>query len=375
MRILQLTSHLNVGGVAGHVVTLSEGLQRRGHDVVVAAESGTLLRRLWAKQIPHWAVPLKTSAEFSLPVLWAWHTLRQKLRAERCAGRPVALIHAHTRVAQVVAAALHGWTGIPYLTTWHGFFTPRLSRRWCPCMGARTIAISEPVADHLRRDFHLPAERIRVVPHGVDVEWFQSRDAEEIAELRRRLQLGPGPVIGTISRLVRDKGVEQVVVGFQQAQARVPSAQLLIVGDGPDRARLQQRIAQLGVASSVRLAGTLPDTRAALALIDVFVFAPATKEGFGLSLLEAMASARPIVAIQQGGGSSWVVEESGVGIRVGPSDPEALAEAILRLLRDGALAGQLGREAQAVAATRYPLERECEQVERVYAEVLAEGAT
>ena len=370
MRILQLTSHLDVGGVAGHVVTLSEGLRRRGHDVVVAAESGALTRRLLADNIPHWAVPLKTSAEFSLPVLWAWHTLRGKLRAERYAGRPVEVIHAHTRVAQVVAEALHRSNGVPSITTWHGFFTPRLSRRWWPCMGARTIAISEPVAEHLRRDFHLPAERIRVVPHGVDVARFHAGEADGVAELRRRLQLGPGPVVGTVSRLVRDKGVEQLLVGFQRVQAQRPSAQLLIVGDGPDRARLRQRIEQLGLGSAVRLAGALPDTRAALAMMDVFVFVPATKEGFGLSLLEAMASGRPIVSIQQGGGASWVLEESQVGIRVPPEEPAALADAIARLLADAASAGQLGRQAREIAAARYSLERELEQIEQVYAEVL-----
>ncbi len=374
MRILQLTSHLNVGGVAGHVVTLSEGLRRRGHDVVVAAESGALMRRLLADGIPHWAVPLKTSAEFSLPVLWAWHTLRRKLRVERDVGRPVEMIHAHTRVAQVLAAALRLDSGIPYLTTWHGFFTPRLSRRWWPCMGARTIAISEPVADHLRNDFHLPSERIRVVPHGVDVARFPAEEADGVAELRRRLQLGPGPVVGTVSRLVRDKGVEQLLMGFQRVLAQRPSTQLLIVGDGPDLARLRQRIEHLGLGSAVRLAGALPDTRAALAMMDVFVFVPATKEGFGLSLLEAMAGSRPIVAIQQGGGSSWVLEESQVGIQVPPEDPAALADAIARLLADAASAGQLGRQAREIAAARYPLERELEQIERVYAEVVAEGA-
>ena len=371
MRVLQLASHLDVGGVGTHVIGLAQALARRGHTVIVAADEGALAERLRAADIAHWRVPLHTSAEFSLPVASSARRISARLREE-----PVDLIHAHTRVAQVVAAWLSCRQGIPYVTTWHGFFHRRLVRRLWPCLGRLTIAISEPVAQHLREDFKLPQARIRVVPHGVDVARFAgSLDPAQREGWRRRLGLADGhPVVGTMSRLVPSKGVGVLIDSFAQVRARVPQARLLIIGDGEERGRLERRAARLGLADGVSFAGTLPEAAAALSLMDVFVFLPAVQEGFGLSLLEAMASARPIVAIRRGGGAPWVLEGTGCAVTVEPDRPDELAQAILGLLQDPARARELAAKGPAVAKDRYDFEREVEAIERVYQDCLGRGA-
>lgn len=367
MRILQLTSHLNVGGITTYVVRLAEACTARGHEVVVASGGGALGERLVQARVSHWAVPLATSAEFSPAVARAVAHLQRAV-----AEAPVDVVHAHTRVAQVAAHALWRRTGLPYVTTWHGFYRRRLGRRLWPCTGRLTIAISEPVVAHLRDVFHVPSEHIRLIPHGIDVARFaQPADPRQQQRFRRQAGLSDeGPVIGTVVRLVESKGVAHLIESLREIVAQMPTAQLLVVGDGDDRARLERLATLHGVASAVHFVGAVPETRVALSVMDLFVFLPATQEGFGLSLLEAMASARPIVAIRRGGGAPWVLEEAGVGVVVEPNRPADLAEAINALLRQPERSRALGAQAHAVAAARYDDARMIEQVEQVYAEAI-----
>ena len=363
MRVLQLTSHLETGGITTYVATVSQALAARGHQVIVASGGGSWQSRLDAHAIPHWRLPLATSAEFSPQVWWAARQLSRRLQQQ-----PVDVIHAHTRVAQVVADRLSRRHRIPYVTTWHGFYRRRWSRRWWPCTGAITMAISAPVAAHLRDVFRVPAARIQLIPHGIDAASF-IRPIEAAQQQQLRQQCGlpdTGPVIGTVSRLVPDKGVAQLLEGFRHVKASVPRAHLLIIGDGRDRPQLERLADQLLVAEAVRFLGNVPDARAPLAVMDVFVFLPATREGFGLSLLEAMAAGRPIVSVQRGGGASWVLQESGVGLTVPAEEPLQLGQALVQVLQDQVLAQQLGRRAQDVARSQYDLVPMVTQIEHVY---------
>jgi len=208
MHLLHLTSHLNVGGITSNVVSIAREMVRRDHTVTVAAGSGPLRRQLAEEGIRYWPVPLSTSAEFSLQVLWSVWQL-----AKRLAQEPVDLIHAHTRVSQVVADRLSRRMGIPYVTTWHGFYRPRYGRRKWPCAGERTIAISGPVREHLINDFKVSSWRVRLIKHGIDVARYETPiDLAARQRLRQQLKLpASGLVVGTMARLVKSKGVDQFI--------------------------------------------------------------------------------------------------------------------------------------------------------------------
>ena len=365
MRVLHITSHLDVGGVTSSVLSLSRGLAARGHRVIIASGGGALEPQD-GSGIASWRVPLRTSQEFSLQV----HCVARRL-ASRLLAEPVDVVHGHTRVGQVVAAWLSKRVGAPYVTTWHGFFRPNLGRRLWPCTGARTIAISEPVRDHLVRDFHVKPEQIRMIPHGIDLAPFITPPAEaDLTQLRDQLALPPeAVVIGTVARLVPSKGVDQLIRSLPHIRRAVPEAHLVIVGDGEARVKLMRLAEAQGVGQAVRFTGALSSTRTALALMRVFVFLPADQEGFGLSLLEAMASGRPIVAVRRGGGATWVLEETQVGALVDPEHPSALAEAVVRYLQHGEAACRDAGKARAVVTERYALSRMVDQVEALYREV------
>lgn len=369
MKILHVTSHLNIGGVTSNVLSLSYGFQKRGHRVAVFSGQGQLAGELAGRGVEYWEAPLNTSAEFGFDV---WRAKRQLI--DRLRAAPVDIMHAHTRVAQVAAAAVSGKLSIPYVATWHGFFRRNLGRKLWPCAGDRTIAISEPVRAHLIRDFHVPESRIRLIPHGIDPSPFQSPvgAAEKIA-LRERLGIpAEAPIIGTVARLVASKAVHQLLQAFPAICQRHPDARLLIVGDGQERRALEQLAVALGIKPQVHFTGSLPSTRAALSLMRVFVFMPADKEGFGLSLLEAMASQLPIVALRRGGGSTWLLDEARVGTVVESGNPSALAQAAATYLGNPALAEQAGRQAREVALSRFTIDRMVDQTLSVYRELVAE---
>ena len=366
MRILQLTSHLHLGGVPSYVASLSETLRARGHEVIVASERGVLVERLQRAGVAHWRVPLALSAEVSWPVYQSGRQLDARLRAH-----PVDMIHAHTRVAQVVADGLSRRRRIPYVTTWHGFFTPKFARRWWPCTGALTIAVSAPVAQSLGDDFQVPGQRIRVIPNGVNVAYFSTPpDPALLQRMRQQWRLpADALVIGAVGRLASGnvKGFDCLLEAASIARRTVPALQVLIVGDGPGRAALEAHVRRLGLEGAVHFLGAMEDIRPALALMDVFVFPSREQEGFGLSLIEAMAAGRAVVS-SRAGARAEIVEDGRSGWLANAEDPADLARCVCALAQDSALRERLGADARARVRVRFSLERMTEQVEQVYKE-------
>ena len=369
MRILQVTSHLDVGGIPRYVLTLSEQLAHRGHQVMVASDGGQLEARMQERGMTHWRLPLHTSAEFSLRVFSAFRQLMERLRRE-----PVDLLHAHTRVAQVVAHAVFRRLGIPYVTTWHGIYTPRLGRRLWPCLGERTMAISGQVAEHLRQAFHVPASRVRLVYNGIDTDYYAHRpEAATIQAWRRRWHLPDGqPVIGGIGRCAtgRVKGFDLILVAACALKTRFPELHVLLVGDGPRRPFLEDVAKRLGLHGCVHFVGAVNDVRVPLALLDVFVFPSRWPEAFGLTLVEAMAAGKAVVATSHGAVSE-ILQHDVQGWIVPPNDPSAMADSIQGLLQHRAVAARLGQAAQARARGAFDVGRMVTEIEAVYREVVS----
>jgi glycosyltransferase involved in cell wall biosynthesis len=370
MRVLHVTSHLNIGGITTYILTLSRLLVARGHQCRITSGGGQLAEEARAAGIEHWPADLHTSADFSLHVWRASQQLAARLRRE-----PVDLLHAHTRVGQVVAHQLARRLGVPFVSTWHGIYRLNLGRRLWPCLGDLTIAISAPVREHLIRTFRVPPARIRLVWNGVDPERFAvPPDAEALQAFRRQWGLPPGhPVVGFIGRLAggRVKGIDLLLAAAQHLAERMPELHVLIVGDGPQGSLLRREVERRGLAGRVHMVGAATDVRVPLALMDVFVFPARWPEGFGLSLLEAMAAGKPVVAHCIGAVPD-IVEDGASGCLVTPEDVPAMAGAILRLLQDGEAATRLGQAAQRRAREVFSLGRMVDQVEAVYRELVPE---
>lgn len=203
----------------------------------------------------------------------------------------------------------------------------------------------------LLQDLGVPASRIAVVPNGTDPNRFQPVDA---SDLRRNLNLEDRPVLLTVGRLVTRKGVDTTLRALPSVLETAPDAVYLIVGTGPDLERLERLAVDLGVRDHVRFAGQVPfpDLPAYYSLADAFVMpsreARPDVEGFGLVFLEAGACGTPVVGARSGGIPD-AVRDGETGLLVPPSNPEMLADALMRLLTTPDLAARLGREGRRYA--------------------------
>lgn len=209
----------------------------------------------------------------------------------------------------------------------------RIVGRWV----SQYVAVSEDVARHLVEDLGLRRERIRVIHNGIAAAEVRSGDASQegvsaSASRRDRVAL-------TVARLVPQKGLETLV----DAAALLPNVRFLIAGEGPERAQLESLAQDRRVSERVCFLGYSADVRALLGAVDIFVL-PSLFEGLPISVLEAMAAGRPVVATDVEGTREAVVAGES-GILVPPGDPVALANAISTVLHDDELRARLVKAA------------------------------
>lgn len=256
--------------------------------------------------------------------------------------------------------------GVPIVHTEHESFSlgrPKLQRLLRICAyGCRVVtAVDESVAEFLAKTVRIPRRKLQVIRNGVDVRRFANAAAD-----RQSLGLrGDGTVIGVVARLHPVKGHSVLLHAFVGVKRQFPEASLLIVGDGEERAGLGVLAKELGIDDSVVFLGSRRDIPELLAAMDITVL-PSLEEGLPLSLLEAMAAAKPIVATDVGAVPT-VIRHNQTGLLVPPRDPEAITQALTRMLSDTELQRTLSAAAQGLAVDQYSLDRTAEAYGRIYA--------
>jgi len=365
MNILYLTNHLNIGGISSYVLTLAKGLKAKGHNIYIASGPGELIEQFKREGINYIPIPIKTKAEIGPKVLISLMMLENFMKEKK-----IDIIHANTRVTQVLACLFQKRTKRPFISTCHGFFKKRLLRRIFPCWGLRVIAISEQVKEHLIKDFKVDEKNITVIHNGVDVEKFGRRKKEEGRRKKEELGLGSGPVVGIIARLSDVKGHVYLIEAMKSVLQDVPNAQLLIVGEGKMKNKLARLIAKLAIDRNVVFLPSVRDTASVLSIMDIFVM-PSIEEGLGLSLMEAMAAGVAVIGSDVGGIKSLIMDGEN-GLLVKPKDALGIQEAILGLLKDEQKREFLGKNARIFIAQNFSQEKMLLQTEGVYSECLKE---
>jgi glycosyltransferase involved in cell wall biosynthesis len=202
----------------------------------------------------------------------------------------------------------------------------------------------------------VPAERVFVLPHGVDTARFRPGEPGERAALRARLGLAQGVLVAWTGRLLRGKGLQTLLEALARVARDGPDLRLVLVGSGEGQALsaeddLRRRASESDLAGRVIFAGRLERVEDALRAADLFAF-PSLFEGLGISLVEAAACGLPAVASRTGGIVD-VVEDGVSGLLVPPGNPAALAEALRALGTDAGRRAAMGREARRVALARF----------------------
>jgi len=370
------------GGAERHVLDLTDGFTRRGIRAGVLylsddAGAGADLDRLGA---PHRSCRLARGSDPRGPFLVA-----SAVRALR-----PRLIHDHVSTPWL-RALLPGSRGRTIVATEHGHMlrpmhTREGPRLWIERAGARRtdlyIAPSRAIADAVRKQLRFPAERIRVIPHGIRSP-VSDLPPETRLDVRRELGINEGDiVILFVGRLNETKGILDLWSAFvriadlwrgagrhgtsdsPRGHAGRGRLVLLIAGTGELAGALHDRVAGSGLEGLVRLLGFRTDIGRLLTAADLFVL-PARHEAFGIVLLEAMAAELPIVATRTGGIPEIVVDGR-TGILAAPNDPDGLARALLELANDGGKRQSLGRAGRERWAQNFTLDRSVEATLEAY---------
>ncbi len=206
-----------------------------------------------------------------------------------------------------------------------------------------------------RRIWNAYKQRATVIEHGVD---FPAPSAHEVAALKERYQLGDRPVVGTVNHLHPRKRIDLFLEAVAVAREDVPGVVALVVGDGPERASLEEKAVLSGmeVGRDVIFTGAVPEEElpAHYALANVYMHT-GREESFGLSVIEALKLGVPVVSVAEGGPLDTV--QDGVSGCLVPATVQALGEALAGLLADPARAQEMGKAGASFVATHYSWER------------------
>ena len=316
--------------------------------------------------------PHLTPVNFNLPGLNGWVWLRFLAHLGWVLfNYKIQIIHTNSYVpgnyARLAAALLR----VPVIVDhWHGFTRFSLKRKIiCRLLGRFTdlsLTVSQGVKDYLIEPCGLDPAKVRVVPNGVDLARLGQHRPR--AEVRRELGLSETtPVVGLVARLDHwGKGHKEFLSALATLKDRYP-IEALIIGGGRREGEVEQLAADLGLAGRVHFLGQRPDVPDLLAALDIFVL-PSHSEGVSLALLEAMGMGLPVIATAVGGLPEVVRHEKN-GLLIPARDPEALAQALARLLAEPDLAGKLGENARKDVAENFSLERLGREINEIYAEL------
>lgn len=213
----------------------------------------------------------------------------------------------------------------------------------------------------------VPNDKIEVIPNGVDLSIFNTK--VDGSAMRAKLGIAREPLVVTAIRFVKRKGPGYLVSAFSKVLESVPNAKLAIAGSGPEAANLRAQIDKLGMEKSVKILIGLRREEVAelMAAADVFVL-PSLVESFGIVLLEAMAVGTPIVCTRTQGANE-IVDDEVNGVMVPPSDSDALADAILRILNDSKLSRTLRKNGLKVVKDRFSWKKTAKMTLALYEKV------
>lgn len=413
MKVVRIIARLNVGGPARHVVWLTDALRRAGHQTVLvagvvppgeedmnyfAAEHG-----VYAEIIPEMSREISPK---DLAAVWKLYRLFVRERPD--------VVHTHTAKAGTVgrtAGLLYRWLtpgaliGRPrrcrFVHTYHGhifhsYYGPlktrvflAIERILARLATDRVVVISQQQRREIHEEFGVgKSEQLIVIPLGIDTAvyrgWPQRRQA-----LRREIGARESDVlIGIVGRLTEVKNHRL----FLSAAARfrkfnkTQDVRFVIIGEGHLRRELEEYADSLGLGEDVLFLGARSDPEAFYAGLDIVALS-SLNEGTPLTLIEAMANARPVIATAIGGvvdllGRPERAEENDAadylmcerGLLVKSNDAEGFCEALNRLVKDAALRKGLGARGAKFVAERYTKERLAEDILSLYENLVRSGA-
>ena len=359
MRILHTEASKGWGGQEIRILTEAAGMIDRGHAVELACPPDAKI----GAEAPRFGVPVHR-----LPIgrknpkgLLA---LRSFLRTNR-----FDIINTHSSTdSWLVALAARGWKAPPLVRTRHisAPVPDNRATRWLyQRASAHVVTTGEALRDRLIEHNGLRPQRVTSVPTGIDPDRFPPTDATLRKRRRRELGLREDvALVGIVATLRSWKGHRYLLDAL--ASLGDSGAHLAIVGDGPQRAALEQQVDTLGLRNRVMFAGNHVDVSPWLQSFDGFALPSYANEGVPQALLQAMFTGLASVTTDAGAIPEIAIDER-TALVVPKEDSAALARALLRLLDDRSLADELGRNARSLVLSRHSLATMLDRMEAIFA--------
>lgn len=346
MNVLQLiSSSIGYYGAERVVVTLASALERLGVQCTVGIFRNTAKAVHLEVQDHARAVGLHTE---QITCQGRFDRMAVHCLQDIIATNHIDVVHCHG-----IKPALYAWLAtphgtIPLLSTCH-LWTFDSIASWALSAVERCILRSfdsvTAVSDHIIPQLRRYGINAQVIYNGIDTSPYASDQPV------RAITLGPGPVIGAVGRLAPQKGLRNLIRVAPSILKRYPTATFAFVGDGPERRTLESLAEHLGIGRSVRFLGVRTDIPDLLAAMDVFAM-PSISEGLPMSMLEAMASGRAVVASAVGA-IPQVLDDGSNGLMVLPGDLKALSASLLYCLDRPEVRVKFGAAARRTVTERF----------------------
>jgi glycosyltransferase involved in cell wall biosynthesis len=369
-KIFYLVDSLNVGGTETQAVELALRIQAAGYDVTLGClrAQGPLLQRLEGSPVvvrefrPEGGID--TPAGIYQLLRLSWFLKKEKFE----------IVHTHdlwSNLLGVPAARLAGVRAIVSSRRDLAHFDWYQSKRrvWLrriQNLGGAVLTNATPIRDALIADDGFAPEKLRVIHNGVDIEKFQT-----IGNRRDHLfpGIGEGKIVVLVGNMHTDvKGHPWLIAAAPEVIREFPSTRFVLAGDGKQRADFEQQVANLGIARNFLFLGRRADIAEILSSCDIAVL-PSRAEGLPNAVLEYMAAGLPTV-VSRVGGNAELIEDGVTGLLVPPENSSALSAALLKLLRDPALARRIAGSGHEFTVRNFSFERLVCEVDELYSELL-----
>jgi glycogen(starch) synthase len=391
MRILMFSweypPHL-VGGMGAHVADLVPALAAQGVEVTMVTprwKGGLEIEQRHANAtVYRVTTPVATPSNFFADTQQTNLTLEHFAQNLWEQGGGFDIIHAHDWLVSFAAEALKKLHKTPLIATMHA--TERGRGRgqlhgemanaingaewWLTFEAWRVIATSRFMAHEVREYFQLPADKIFVIPNGVDVSRFDAMAENELTAIRNQWAEPHERIVFFVGRVQHEKGLDVLLDAAAKILVYDQGVKFIIAGTGSLLSSLRDRVDRLGIGDQVLLPGYVSDAMRdqLYRIADVAVF-PSLYEPFGIVALEAMAARCPVI-VSDVGGLGEVVDNNVTGIKVEAGRSDLLAQAILRLLNDRRAAMEMADHAFAVVCHEYAWDQIARATIELYRDVI-----
>ena len=377
-----------IGGISPHVYYLSKSLARNGIKVYVVtcdfpgAPQHEVVDGVEIFRIDSYKNP---SPDFATWVFLMNVNMQKEAAAlVNSLDGKVDVFHAHDWLVANAGIGLKHVFRKPLLATMHSteigrrngihFDYERMiheTEAWLTYEAWRVICCSDYMVSHVKWAFGLPADKLVMVPNGVDAEAYAKIGNDDLSRFRSKFALPEEKIVLFVGRLVHEKGVHVLVNAVSRVLEKV-NAKFIIVGNGYMKEQLSNIVKNMGFAHKVMFTGFVDDEtlKKLQKCADVSVV-PSLFEPFGIVAIEAMAAKSPVV-VSDTGGLSEIVEHNVTGVKVYADNPESLAWGITKVLTDDSYANWLRNNAYKKIQEKYDWNKIAQQTKTIYNNVLTE---